>query len=170
MPPKKKKRKYRGKQIGNAFEALVVKGIRKAINKKYSDELCYRTPGSGGHYIIGGADIVIKPKLRKIFDFDIECKHQKTIKIHSFFETTKQFQNFMSQCLENCFENGGNPLLVFRGRRTPIFAASTIDALTDAGYIELTKHAIPGLHLRFRGKVWKIFLWKFMLKELKFKV
>lgn len=160
----------KGKAKGNAFELLIVKSIRKAVSKKFANDICYRTPGSGGHWKIGGADIIIEASLRKYFNVDIECKHQKTVKINSFFETTKQFRDFMSQCLENCFENGGNPMLVFRGNRTPIFAATTLDALKDLGFEELTKYTTPGLYLKFRGKVWKILLWKFVMKALKNKV
>jgi len=160
----------KGKLKGNAFELLIVKTIRKAVKRKYANDVVFRTPASGGHWKIGGADITLEPALRKIFDVDIECKHQKTIKIHSFFETTKQFKDFMSQCLENCFENGGNPLLVFRGNRTPIFAATTLDALKALKFDDLAKHSTPGLYLRFRGKIWKILLWKFIIKALKNKV
>lgn len=160
----------KGKQKGNAFELLIVKSIRKAVSRKYAEDICYRTPGSGGHYIIGGADIVIEAKLRKVFNFAIEAKHRKTIKLNSLFDSTKQFRDFMSQTMENCFENGDYPLLVFRGARTPVFCASTMDALKDTGYEMLAKYTIPGLYLKFRGKIWKIFLFRFLMKELKNKV
>jgi len=161
---------HRGKQKGNAFELLIVKSIRKAVSKKYADDICYRTPGSGGHYIIGGADIVIETKLRKVFNFAIEAKHRKTIKINSLFDSTKQFSDFMSQTIENCYENGDHPLLVFRGNRTPVLAASTLDALKATGYEDVAKYSVPGLYLKYRGKIWKVFLWRFMLKVLKNKI
>jgi hypothetical protein len=161
---------HRGKAKGNAFELLIVKSIRKSVSRKYADDVVYRTPGSGGHWKIGGADIILEAKLRKIFNVDIECKHQKTVKVNSLFETTKQLKDFMGQTMENCFENGGNPMLVFRGNRTPIFAATTLDALKELGFDDLTKYSTPGLYLKFRGKAWKILLWKFVLKALKNKV
>ncbi len=94
MAKKLSKKKRSGKKIGNAFELVVVRLIRSAVSKKYSDSICYRTPASGGHYIIGGADITIAPKLRKIFDFAVECKHRKTWAIRDWIRKCRQHEPF----------------------------------------------------------------------------
>lgn len=158
------------KQKGSAFELVFVKLIRKAVSRKYKDDICYRTPRSGGHPIIGGADIIIKPELRKIFPFAVECKHRKTIKIHSLFSETKQIKDFLAQSMENTDESGDNPLLVIRGTRTPILCASTLDGFKSAGYEAIVSSKIPGLVFRFRGQTWKMVLAKYVMKVLHSKV
>src|ERR1700674_1320573 len=97
----------KGKLKGNRFELTIVKLIRKAVSKKYSEEICFRTPGSGGHWNIGGADIQLKSRLRKIFNFDIEAKDWKTIKAHKFFELHADMKAFIKQAIENTYEKGG---------------------------------------------------------------
>ena len=159
-----------GKKKGAAFELHVVKLIRKAIAKRYDDDVCFRTPRSGGHPIIGGADIIIKPRLRKIFPFAIECKHRKTIKIEQFLKVNAQTKAFLKQTMENTFESDDLPLLVVRGTRTPILAISTVSALQASGYGALTNPEIPGFLFRFRSKTWKGFLIEFLMAELKTKV
>ena len=159
------------KAKGSAFELAVVKLIRKAVKRKFpSESICYRTPRSGGHYIIGGADIIIGPELRKIFPFAVECKHRKTIKLHKLFKVSKETKEFLKQSIENTYESDDYPLLVIRGTRTPIFCASTIDALKSSGYEVLSTPHIPGLVFKYRSKTWKIFLFSFFIKELSNKV
>lgn len=160
----------RSKQKGNRFELTVVKLIRKAVSKKFSDEICFRTPGSGGHYIIGGSDIQLKSKLRKIFNFAIECKDWKTIKAHKFFELHEDMKKFLKQAIENTEEKGGYPLLILHGPRIPIFCCLKTNDMIEAGYAHLQDVTIPTLQFIYRGKVWRLFLFKFLLEELKHKV
>lgn len=156
-----------GKAKGAAFELKIVKLIRNAVKCVYpNDSVCFRTPASGGHYIIGGADITISEDLRKIFPFCIECKHRKTIKVEKFFAVTKHTKEFLKQAVANTYETGDLPLLVMRGARTAIFCASTLEALKDSQYEELSSDSIPGLVFRYRSKTWKIFLFKYMLDIL----
>lgn len=157
----------RSKAKGGAFELLVVKAICKATNKMFDNTICYRTPRSGGHHIIGGADIIIKPKLREFFNFDIECKHRKTINVGKLFKHSAETKEFLKQALENTDEGGGYPMLVIRGNRTPVFCASPLSSLKSAGYESLTDAETPGLVFKFRGKTWKWFLFDFMMLELK---
>ena len=157
------------KAKGSAFELVVVKLIRKAVSKQFSEDICYRTPASGGHKQIGGGDIVIKHKLRKIFDWTVENKHRKTIKVHKFFSLAKDMREYLRQAVENCEETGGQPLLVIRGTRTPIFAIAPLKSLVSTGYAPLAEDDTPGLRFRYKGRVWKIFLFSYMVKELKHK-
>lgn len=157
----------KSKQKGAAFELLVVKEIRKAINKKMKDEVCFRTPRSGGHPMIGGADIQIKSKLRKVFPFAVECKHQKTIKTDKLFSVNKNIQHFLAQAIENTEERGDYPMLVIRGDRTEILCASTISAFNEAGYGILAAADTPGLIFKFRGNIWKWVRLKEVMKRLK---
>lgn len=160
----------KSKQKGSRFELVIVKHIRKAVSKRFSDEVCFRTPASGGHYVIGGSDITLKSKLRKIFDFAIECKDWKTISANKFFELHEDMRKFLKQAVDNTYEKGGYPLLVLHGPRTPIFCAVKNKDLIDAGYAHLQSEDIPALLFKYRGKVWRLFLFKFLLEELRLKV
>jgi hypothetical protein len=160
----------KSKQKGNRFELTIVKLIRKAVSKKFSDEVCYRTPASGGHYIIGGCDIQLKSRLRKIFNFDAECKDWKTIAAHKFFKLHEDMKKFLKQALENTEEKGGYPLLVLHGPRIPIFCCAKEKDLTEAGYSKLLSDDIPALRFKYRGRMWRLMLFEFMLDELKRKV
>lgn len=160
----------KSKRKGNAFELSIVKHIRKAVSKKFSDEVCFRTPASGGHYVIGGADIQLKHRLRKIFNFDIECKDWKTIKAHKFFELHEDMKNFLKQAMENTEEHGGYPLLILHGPRIPVFACVKNKDLVEAGYAKLQSEDIPALLFSYRGRVWRLFLFKYLMLELKQKM
>jgi hypothetical protein len=160
----------KSKQKGNRFELVIVKLIRKAVSKRFSDEICFRTPGSGGHYIIGGSDIQLKTRLRKIFNFAIECKDWKTIKAHKFFELHADMKTFIKQAIENTEEKGGYPLLILHGPRIPVFCCVKDKDLIEAGYSNIQTDDIPALRFKYRGKIWRLFLFKFLLEELRLKV
>jgi hypothetical protein len=80
-----------GRNKGNSFERVVAHKIVTAFSKAgfdFDDRDCYRTPSSGGHRYAkheDPGDLVIAPKLLKVFPYSVECKDQKSLELYRFF-------------------------------------------------------------------------------------
>ena len=75
------------------FERLVAKMIVETF-KDYgiTNKDAYRTPMSGGHRYASktdAGDIVISPRLRKLFPFSVECKCYATVNLAQFLFPVK---------------------------------------------------------------------------------
>jgi hypothetical protein len=142
---------------GSSFERLVAKIIAKHFG--VSPKECYRTPLSGGHPYAESSDLVLSPELLKKFPMVVECKHTKAWKIEHLFKPTKLMESWASQVLRATSEvTGREPVIIFRGNRTPILAA-TMEQLVEP----------PASYVRLNGATWAIrpleqFLAKYKLK------
>lgn len=88
------------KQKGASFERLVARQILEAAGHGFSKEDCFRTPLSGGHPYAGASDLVISPKLLRIFPFCVECKHRASFRLEHFFHPTKELISYHDQVLQ----------------------------------------------------------------------
>jgi len=105
---------------GNSFERRVSKMIVAAFKELgITAEDCYRTPLSGGHRYSkkeDPGDLVISPKLQKLFPFTVECKNDRRANISHFFNlksTTPEVRWWKQACQQNKSE-ATSPLLVFK--------------------------------------------------------
>ena len=119
-----------GRNKGNGFERVVA-GLIVATFERYgiSKDDCYRTPGSGGHLRASKTDpgdLVISRKLRKYFNFSVECKFYKSLDWHRLMSTDKHkghFSDWWEQCVRSAEAAKGNPtpLLIFKKNAGQIY-------------------------------------------------
>jgi hypothetical protein len=128
-----------GRLKGNAFErqaaALIVCAFKDfGITKKD----VYRTPGSGGHRYASKTDpgdLVISPKLRKLFPFSTECKSYARVRLAQFLYPVRLWKKSwkcqkwllqLRQATEKQSADAGEwliPLLVFKENNGEIMAS-----------------------------------------------
>lgn len=152
------------KAKGSAFERLVSRLILKAAGDKFSKEDCYRTPMSGGHPFAGESDLVVSAKLQEIFPFCVECKHGYGWDAYRMFHPNALFMSFVEQASRSAAKDrfGRIPLLVIRGSRTKIYAASNEFTQWSAKLDHEPGFVFPGPD----GK-WKLVLFDVVLSVLK---
>lgn len=124
----------RSKQKGSDFERLVAKMVLSAFGKEFTQKDCFRTPMSGGHPFADGGDLVISPRLREVFPFVVECKHDKTWRPDMFFSLTKLVTNWLNQArAEEKDERaeGRSLLLVMRGNNTDIYCVARLATIAQ---------------------------------------
>jgi hypothetical protein len=119
-----------GRNKGNGFERVVA-GLIVSTFERYgiTKDDCYRTPGSGGHRFaskVDPGDLVISPKLRKYFNFSVECKFYKNLDWHRLMSTDKNkghFSEWWEQCVQSSEAAKGKPtpLLIFKKNAGQIY-------------------------------------------------
>ena len=126
-----------GSAKGKAFERHVAHMIIDAFASfGITKQDCYRTPLSGGHFAASKeepSDLVLSPKLRKLFPYVIECKSYRKLDWHKLLVPGPKghWQEWWDQ-VNKAAEGGAHdariagifskPLLVFRQNRSPVFA------------------------------------------------
>ena len=119
-----------GRNKGNVFERVVAKLIIDTFSDRgITAEDCYRTPGSGGHKQASKSDpgdLVISPRLRKYFNFSVECKFYKTLDWHRLMSTDRHkghFSVWWEQCVRSAESAKGypTPLLIFKKNAGQIY-------------------------------------------------
>lgn len=109
-----------GRNKGSAFERKVAKLIIATFaNKGITKQDCYRTPGSGGHRFASKTDpgdLVLSPKLRKLFDYCVECKSYKTVPWGRLLSSGNNgiFDDWWKQTCKAAKTTKAPPLLVFK--------------------------------------------------------
>lgn len=117
-----------GRAKGSSFERKVAKMIVAAFAKQgITKEDCYRTPGSGGHKYackVDPGDLVLSPKLQKLFNFGVECKFYKSLDWAMLLRPDNRrgdFGSWWRQAVKATQGTSKCPLLVFKGNRSDIF-------------------------------------------------
>lgn len=151
----------KGKQIGNAFENVVAKQIRKKL--KATRREVYRTPSSGAHPCIGRMDVVVDAKYARLWPWNVECKKSRAFVLSHLLSPTAQMQSWAKQTEEQANAEKKKPLLVFRGLRTPIYAGVVEGtmSLRESNYI-----GYPYVRIRLAGALWRIYEWADLLRLL----
>lgn len=152
--------KARGRRVkGALFERAVADLILKLVGKPFTKKDCYRTPLSGGHRFSAKSDLMLSSRLKKVFPFSVECKHQKTFTLQMLFSETKLIHDWMDQAVAGCVRDNAKllPLLVMRGNGTPVFAAVPSDQLTQWAHW----HPCAKTHMRmYHNKTsWRVYRW-----------
>jgi len=65
---------------------------------------------------VTGADIMLSPKARTFFNFNVECKNVESLNVWKAFEQAKQDRN-----------EGATPLLVFKRNRSEVLCCLKFD-------------------------------------------
>lgn len=117
------------------FERTVAKMVVEAFKDRgITSKDCYRTPMSGGHQYASKTDpgdLVISPRLRKLFNYHVECKCYATVNVAQFLTSVKRWKKswkctrWMKQVTLDSQKNGGyySPLLVFKENNGEILVA-----------------------------------------------
>ena len=161
-----------GRLKGNAFERTVAKMIVAAFEDAgITLDDCYRTPGSGGHPKASKtdpADLVISRKLRKYFNFSVECKFYKDLDWHRLMTTYKNkghFSVWWDQCVRSATAAKGNsvPLLVFRKNRGETYCMYPVSMEDHI----VSRIPFPNIRTRVNGQGVRIVLFtKFLESKL----
>lgn len=155
-----------GRSKGNGYENRIAKEVIAAFacfGIKRKD--CYRTPGSGGHRFAkkkDPGDLVISPKLRKMFPFSVECKFYKKVKLWALWwpvedqKKSWRFRPWIRQARKAAKGTKLIPLLVFKENNGPDMAAfPATDAAWQLGF---KKFATPFLRTRWHNQTWMVVL------------
>lgn len=152
-----------GRLKGSIFERKVA-GMVVATFKDYgiTSKDCYRTPLSGGHQYASKTDpgdLVISPKLRKLFNFHVECKSYASIRLDSFLYPVKAWKKswkcskWLAQ-IDAAKVGTLTPLLVFKENHGEILAAFPVrecdPALTFRCRLSFWYHGEEWLVVRFK--------------------
>jgi hypothetical protein len=161
-----------GRPKGNSFERLVASMVVRSFSKLgITSKHCYRTPGSGGHRFASKTDpgdLVIRKKLLKHFPFSVECKWYKEIVIYAFLYPPKDwlnkwhFRSWLNQAIRDAKKQKRNPLLVFKGNNTPVFAALPVGC-TGFGIAQLAKRSIQ---FKYKKEDWMVIRFTDLLRQL----
>jgi len=120
-----------GRLKGSAFERKVASMVVAAFaHKGITKEDCYRTPASGGHRFAKKSDpgdLVLSPRLLKIFPYSVECKKYRGLdwpKLLSLDKDKGHWGEWWKQaCAAAAVGNASvEPLLVFSQNRSEAFA------------------------------------------------
>ena len=164
-----------GRNKGNTFERAVAKTIVMAFSRfGITNKDCYRTPSSGGHKYAkkeDPGDLVISPKLRKLFPFHVECKHYKRVELFPLwmlgsnaYKKSWKFKLWMEQATRACGyvkkkPGALSPMVVFKANgNSPIMCLLP----------EKSMRSFPAVRLRFihLGEVWYATRFDALLKVL----
>ena len=157
----------KSKVKGSVFERLVAKMIITAAGPGFDRSDCYRTPLSGGHEFAGASDLVISPRLRKLFPFCVECKHRRNFRLEHVFDLVKDFAGYHAQVLAACEREGycRQPMIVVRGNGGSIYAALTKAALLEfAPFIAETPR--PFITYKYEAVWWVLLRFEDLLQAL----
>ena len=120
-----------GSAKGKAFERHVAHMIIDDFASfGITKQDCYRTPLSGGHFAASKeepSDLVLSPKLRKLFPYVIECKSYRKLDWHKLLVPGpkghwQEWWDQVNKAAEGGAHDAREPLLVFRQNRSPVFA------------------------------------------------
>lgn len=155
-----------GRQKGSSFERQVAKLVVEAFRPfGIKREDCYRTPMSGGHRFArkeDPGDLVISPKLARLFPFVVECKRNERMELFHFLipdaDHLKAWveHQWLDQADDQSTVTNREPLLVFRTNRTPVLCAYQPS-------IKLPR-LMYALEFRYKGEQWKVTLFDTFLK------
>ena len=121
-----------GRLKGSAFERKVAHLVVNAFKDLgITSKDAYRTPMSGGHRYArknDPGDVVISYRLRKIFNFHVECKCYATVKLDQFLVPVKLWKKSWKAAkwlkqMEDAAVKDMIPLLVFKENNGETFAA-----------------------------------------------
>jgi hypothetical protein len=163
----KKMKPGNGRQKGNSFERDVAKTIVRIFQKagyNITDEDVYRTPSSGGHRYAkkeDPGDLVISPRLLKLFPCSVECKDQKALELYRFFipfslhKSSWPEHQFLAQTVAAAkLKKGLVPMLVFK-KHSKVFCAFPSPIMLFP----------PALDFQYEGERWQLCLFRRYLKK-----
>jgi hypothetical protein len=109
---------------------------------------------SGGHEFAGASDLVISPRLRRMFPFCVECKHRANFRLEHVFGLNKDFCSYHAQVIEACEREGNTraPMVVIRGNGGAIFASIPVQSLREMN-LELPAEAAVIIY-RYEQRLW----------------
>ena len=128
---------------GGEFERLVCRMFTKWLTGNERPEVLWRSATSGAKATqdakagrqskMGGDLVAIAPEGQPLIDvFSIECKDRKSYgKIEGFFQEQGEIWEWWGQCVNDADISNREPLMVFKGYRTPIYIAYCIDIIDD---------------------------------------
>ncbi len=126
--PPVKMRKGGGRNKGSGFEREVAGLIIEAFaHKGICQDDCYRTPGSGGHRFakkVDPGDLVMSPRLQKLFRYSVECKFYASISMDLLMVPHVKegvMRDWWAQAVASTTK-GRIPLLIFRQNRQQAYA------------------------------------------------
>ena len=161
-----------GRLKGNGFERVVAGLIVSTFEQYGITKLdCYRTPGSGGHRFaskVDPGDLVISRKLRKYFNFSVECKFYKSLDWHRLMSTDKNkghFSEWWGQCVQSAEAAKGKPtpLLIFKKNAGQIYCMYPVVMEEHIA----SKIPFPNIHTKVNGcGVRVVLLAKFLATKL----
>lgn len=119
-----------GRIKGSVFERKVAGLIVEAFSEfGICKTDCYRTPLSGGHFAASKkdpGDILMSPKLQKLFPFVIECKSYKKLQWDRMILSHQGVRGIMvkwwKQARKAALKTGGLPMVVFKQNNGLIWA------------------------------------------------
>ena len=161
-----------GRNKGNAFEREIAKTVVEAfkdygIRKRH----IYRTPGSGGHRYARDkdpGDLVIHKKLRKLFNFSVECKSYREINLFDLFlpfkkhKKSSKFKQWLKQCCSSAERTRQPPLLVFKKNRSEILCALQVSRIVTG----IMYNGNPYQKFRYNHDDWYVVRFNDLLKQL----
>jgi hypothetical protein len=152
---------------GNLFERTIAKEILKAAGeKKFSKEDCFRTPQSGGYQTSGWRfDLVISPRLLKVFPYGVECKFHKYVDFQHFYTGRGLLRKWIAQVLAAYKEyqkiRGRRllyPIVVFRWNQSKTFCIIPNDHMIGEFKTRLV--------FQSKDRVWKCVLFTAFLRKV----
>jgi hypothetical protein len=158
-----------GRAKGSGFEREIAHEVIAAFKEfGIKKEDCYRTPLSGGHIFAKGkdpGDLVISPKLRKLFPFTVECKFYKKLHMHAWWipvmkqKKAWKFRGWLEQVCKSATPKLP-PMLVFKGNNLPTFCAIQCPIESPLSIRGLK----PQLRFTYEGEPWIVVLFSKFLK------
>ncbi len=140
----------RGPEKGGEFERLICRMFTKWLTGNERPEVLWRSATSGAKATqdakagrqskMGGDLVAIASEGQPLVDvFSIECKDRKSYgKIEGFFKEQGEVWQWWGQCVHDAEVSNREPLMVFKGNRTPIYIMYCIDFFD--GYPLFTDH------------------------------
>lgn len=128
---------------GGEFERLICRMFTKWLTGSERPEVIWRSATSGAKATqdvkagrrsnMGGDFVAIAPEGQPLINaFSIEAKDRKSYgKIEGFFQEQGEIWEWWGQCVNDAEVSGREPLMVFKGYRTPIYAMYCIGIIDD---------------------------------------
>jgi hypothetical protein len=156
------------------FERTVAKMVVDTFKDRgITNKDCYRTPMSGGHRYASktdAGDLVISPRLRKMFSFNVECKCYATVNLAQFLVPVKLWKKswkcnrWLAQVTVASEKQEGEwmtPLLIFKENNGEIMAAFPFDTVT------VTDEFRQRLVFQYEGREWIVVRFKTFLRKVR---